>query len=85
MPTHTYPIIFIFNEEAGLYNAYIPDLAIVADGETMEEAHAMAQGKLTMYFRLCEEHGFDYNQPSPLDQVAEKWKGYKPSLISAVV
>ena len=85
MPKFTYPIVFIFNEEAGVYNGYIPDLCIFSIGNTLEEVYAEAEEKMQEYFKLCTLHDFEFNPPSTLDEVSKKWKGYKVSLLTANV
>ena len=85
MPKFTYPIVFIFNEEAGVYNGFIPDLCLYVDGKTLEEVYAEAEGTMHDYFKLCTMYSFDYHPPSGLEEVSKKWKGFKVSLLTASV
>lgn len=82
MPKFTYPIVFIFNEEVGMYNGYIPDLGISALGDKLEDAYEDAEVALTRYFQITLEDDLDVPLPSTLEQVAGKWVGFKTSLIS---
>jgi len=77
--------VFIFNEEAGVYNGYIPDLCIYAAGNTLEEVYADAEDLMGQFFTLCLAHEIDFNTPSTLEEVTDKWVGYKVSLLTAKV
>ena len=83
MPKFTYPIVFVFNEESGQYNGYIPDLTIFADGDKLEEVYARAEDLIHEYFRLATKHDIDFPSPSSLEDIASKWTGYKVSLLTA--
>jgi len=85
MPRHTYPIIFILNEETKYHNGYIPDLAIFAEGQTPEDVYAELEGILRNFIYLCSKYNTEIPEPSTLDEVIKKWPGYKVSLISAEV
>jgi predicted RNase H-like HicB family nuclease len=85
MATYTYPIVFILNRETGLYNGYLPDLAIAAEGKTLEETIARAQDKLKHFFELAIKFENEVPTPSPLDQIINKWKGYKVMVVTAAV
>lgn len=83
MPKFTYPMVFVMNEESGLYNGYIPDLTLYCEGETVESVYAVAEELIEYYFQLAEKHDTEVPTPSSLDIISDKWKGYKVSLITA--
>ncbi|MDR0975805.1 MAG: type II toxin-antitoxin system HicB family antitoxin [Christensenellaceae bacterium] len=85
MVKFTYPIVFIFNEETGQYNGYIPDLALYCDGETLEKTYANAEELLEYYLLLAYKHDTEIPLPSTLDDIIKKWVGYKASLITASI
>jgi predicted RNase H-like HicB family nuclease len=84
MPAFTYPMVFILNEETGLYNGYIPDLTLYCDGETLEAVYAAARELINYYFDLATKYNTEIPTPSTLDETSRKWTGYKVSLITAV-
>ncbi|GHT63332.1 hypothetical protein FACS189451_09840 [Bacteroidia bacterium] len=81
----TYPVVFIFNEETGFYNGYIPDLALYCDGETLEKTYANTEELMTYYFSLALIHNTEIALPSTLYDIIKKWVGYKVSLITASI
>jgi len=85
MPKHTYPIVFILNEETGRHNGYIPDLAVFSEGETPEEVYAEMEDILRNFMYLSTKYGTEIPEPSKFDYIVSKWPGYKVSLISAEV
>jgi predicted RNase H-like HicB family nuclease len=85
MPTFTYPMIFILNEDTELYNGYIPDLLLYCDGETLESVYATARELINYYFELATKYDTEIPQPSTLEEVSKKWTGYKVSLITAEI
>ena len=85
MPKHTYPIIFISNEETKLYNGYVPDLAIFADGKTPEDVYSYMEEMLHNYMVLAAKYNVEIPTPSTLEDTTKKWPGYKVSLITAEI
>ena len=85
MPKYTYPVIFILNEETRYHNGYIPDLAIFAEGQTPEEVYAEMEIILKNFMYLSTKYNTEIPEPSTLEQVTNKWPGYKVSLISAEI
>jgi len=81
--TYTYPIVFILNEETKFYNGYIPDLAICAEGKTLEEVIQEAQILLSKFFSLVIKYQTEVPEPSSLEATYEKWKGYKVMYVTA--
>ncbi len=79
----TYPMVFILNEETGLYNGYIPDLTLYCEGETLESVYAGAEDLIQYYFKLATKHQTEIPEASALETIADKWSGYKVSLITA--
>lgn len=80
---HTYPMVFIYNEDAKVYNGYIPDLTLYCEGETLEVVYACAEELIQYYFELATQHDTEVPAPSTLEEITQKWTGYKVSLISA--
>lgn len=80
---YTYPMVFIFNEDAGLYNGYIPDLTLYCEGETLENVYACAEELIQYYFELATKYETEIPTPSTMETIADKWTGYKVSLITA--
>ena len=85
MKSYTYPIVFILNDETKMYNGYIPDLAIVAEGKTLEEAIQDAQSLMTKFFQLVVKYNTTVPPPTSLESTYEKWKGYKVMYVTANV
>ena len=83
MPKFTYPIVFIFNEIDGRYNGFVPDLSIFSEGEKVEDVYSFAEELVEKYFELALEHDIDFPEPSSLEDVANKWQGFKVSLLTA--
>ena len=68
-----------------MYNGFIPDLAIAAEGATLEEVIAHAQELLAKFFDLAIKYKTDVPAPSSLEATYEKWKGYKVMYVTANV
>lgn|GEM_PF-1947836 len=83
--SYTYPIVFILNRETNMYNGYIPDLAIAAEGATLEDVIAHAQTLIAKFFDLAIKYKTDVPEPSTLEATYEKWKGYKVMYVTANV
>lgn len=79
----TYPMVFIFNEDENIYNGYIPDLTLYCEGETLETVYACAEELIKYYFELATKYDTEVPTPSPMEEVSNKWVGYKVSLITA--
>jgi predicted RNase H-like HicB family nuclease len=85
MKSFTYPIVFILNRETGQYNGFIPDLAIAAEGATLEEVIKHAQELLAKFFELATKYDTDVPPPSTLESTYAKWKGYKIMYVTAMI
>jgi len=83
MPKYTYPIVFVLNKDTGRYNGFIPDLYIFCQGDKLEDVYADAETMMHGFFRLASQHDVEYNPPSTLEEVTDKWVGYKVSLLTA--
>lgn len=83
MPKATYPIVFTPNDDFGAYTAFIPDLAILAQGKTLEEAYSQAEDVLKKFISLSIKHNTYIPDPSKLEEISKKWGKYKISLITA--
>jgi predicted RNase H-like HicB family nuclease len=77
--------VFIFNVETNHYNGYLPDLAIAAEGATLEETIAQAQQRLGRFFELALKYNTDVPAPSALDKTYDKWKGYKVMYVTTTI
>jgi predicted RNase H-like HicB family nuclease len=73
------------NRETGHYNGFIPDLAIAAEGNTLEETIKHAQELLEKFFKLVAKYETDVPPPSTLETTYAKWKGYKVMYVTANV
>ena len=83
MKSYTYPIVFILNDETKMYNGYIPDLAICAEGATLEEVIHESQKLMSKFFELVVKYGADIPEPTSLEDTYSKWKGYKVMYVTA--
>lgn len=85
MKSYTYPIVFIFNEETKNYNGFIPDLAIGAEGSTLEEVIKDAEKIMTKFFELVTKYETEVPEPTSLEATYTKWKGHKVMYVTANV
>ena len=65
------------------YNGYMPDLGMLSLGVTLEEAYEDAEKLLKRYFEIATKEEFEVPSPSTLEEINEKWKDYKVSLLTA--
>jgi len=68
-----------------MYNGFIPDLAIGAEGATLEDVIAQAQVLIKKFFELAIKYNTDVPSPSKLDETYKKWQGYKVMYVTANV
>jgi len=68
-----------------MYNGFIPDLAIGAEGKTLEDTIKHAQALLTKFFDLAIRHNTDVPAPSSLEATYEKWNGYKVMYVTTTI
>ncbi|MBQ9792089.1 MAG: type II toxin-antitoxin system HicB family antitoxin [Clostridia bacterium] len=61
MKKYTYPAVLYRDEERDVYIIAMFDLGIVAEGDTMEEAHKAARESLDTYIECA--YGFDLDLP----------------------
>ena len=66
-----------------MYNGYIPDLALFAEGATLEEVIAEAQKLMTKFFELVIKYQTEIPEPTTVEAAYEKWKGYKVMYVTA--
>jgi len=83
MPKATYPIVFMQSDDLDTWTAYIPDVVILAQGKTLEEAYSEAEDSLKKFIQLSNKHNTYVPEASKLDEIAKKWGTYKLSLITA--
>ena len=76
-----YPIVFVFNKDTSQYNGYIPDLSIVSEGVTLQEALSEAKELAKNYFILAKKYAIKPEKPSSKEVTASKWPGYEISTI----
>lgn len=55
MKKYVYPVILFFSEEEKNYTVLIPDLDIVASGETVEKAYLSAEDYLETFLDFAEK------------------------------
>ena len=83
MKKHSYPAVALLNQSTGSYHIYLPDLALFAEGETLEGAYGDIHHALKTYIHLATQYKVDIPRPSPLEQICSSWQGYTATLISA--
>jgi len=81
----TYPIVFIFNPETKLFNGFVPDLAIYAEGVTRKDVTEEAEHILVKYMELAQKYKTDIPKPTSMEKTKEKWKAYEIGLVSVKV
>ena len=63
-----YPAIMYEKNDEEPYIVSLPDVNIVAEGDTMESAILDAKEQLGIYFRCVNKFGANLPKPTPLDQ-----------------
>jgi predicted RNase H-like HicB family nuclease len=84
MRQFVFPAIFI-REESGVYTAIIPDLDLVTDGDTIEEAFLFIKDYLRVFCSYAIKLEEDILIPSKFENVAENNKNNIVMLIDAIV
>ena len=84
MLQYVYPAVFI-SQEDGSYTAFIPDLNLSTDGDTIEEAYLFAKDYLMVYFKYANKLDEDIPMPTKFETVLEKNKNAIVMLIDTIV
>jgi len=66
-----------------MYNGFIPDLALGAEGATLEEVIAEAQKIMARFFELVVKLQTEIPEPTTLEATYAKWKGHKVMYVTA--
>ena len=66
---YTYPAVFYQSEEYGDYAVEFSDIAIYAEGDTMEDAYQNAQKYLLKYLEVCDELDAAPNEPNTFEEM----------------
>ena len=83
MPAFTYPMVFLFVEQTGVYSGFIPDLTLYCEGDTIEKVYDYARQLIQYYFELATKYDTEIPDASTLDVISAKWPECKVSLITA--
>lgn len=73
-----YPAVLYQDEETGFYTIAIHDLAIVTQGETVEDAFINAKDYLNEMYRCAVKFGCEIDAPTPYINV---WNDNKGSIV----
>ena len=71
-----YCVVIIKNEENGRFNAFAPDLAIFAEGASVETALAEVSERIKQFITICKDISAEIPQPTPKEQIEQKWQGF---------
>lgn len=85
MQQYLFPGIFI-KEEDSSYTAFIPDLNLTAEGDTIEEAYLYIQDFLSIYCSYCKKMGEEETlMPTKYEEIAKNNSSKIVMLIDAFV
>ena len=84
MLQYVYPAVFLLQED-GSCTAYIPDLNLSTDGDTIEEAYLFIKDYLMVYFKYANKMEEEPSMPTKFEKVLEKNKNSIVMLIDAIV
>lgn len=80
---YIYPAIFVKGEDEVVVS--FPDISIVTDGKTFEEAFLFAKDYLKTFCAYAEKYDIEIDAPSPFEVVAKKHALDTTMLVDAVV
>lgn len=72
MQRFVYPAIFYKDDD--VYRVLFPDIELATDGSFLEEAFVYAKEFLRQYFIQVLKYGYDFNEPSSVEEVKSKCK-----------
>ena len=84
MLQYVYPAVFLSKDD-GTYTAYIPDLNLSTDGDTIEEAYLFIKDYLLVYFKYALKLDEDIPMPTKFETILSKNKNAIVMLIDAIV
>lgn len=70
MKKYVYPVILFYSEEENNYTVLIPDLDIVASGDTVENAYLSAEDYLETFLDFAEKMESPINSATSYDDTA---------------
>ena len=84
MQQFLFPAVFIL-EESGAYTAMIPDLDLITDGDSIEEAYLFIKDYLRVFCTYAIKLEEDILIPSKFEKIAENNKKNIVMLVDAIV
>ena len=82
---YLYPVVIIEdNFEEDSFVAMIPDLGISTDGQNIEEAYLYAKDYLRVFIENAIINDIDFNLPSNINLVMDKYKNCNVMLLDTV-
>ncbi len=83
---YLYPVVVFEDKfESEGFVAMIPDLGISIDGKNVEEAYLRAKDYLRYYIENALSYDIDFNLPSEISLVVEKYKNCQVMLVDTVI
>ena len=82
---YEYPVVFIKNEESGIFNAFVPDLFVFAESKTQKQATIEVKMIAKKFLQMAKKYQTEIPIPSTIEDVENKWKGWKVSLMSFAI
>lgn len=83
---YLYPVVIIEdNFEEDSFVAMIPDLGISTDGQNIEEAYLYAKDYLRVFIENAIINDIDFNLPSNINLVMDKYKNCNVMLLDTVI
>ena len=83
---YLYPMVVLKDEfEDENFVAMIPDLGISTNGKNVEEAYLYCKDYLRVYIENALSYDLDFNLPSEIGKVANKYKNCQVMLVDTVV
>lgn len=83
---YLYPMVVLKDEfEDENFVAMIPDLGISTNGKNVEEAYLYCKDYLRVYIENTLSYDLDFNLPSEIGKVANKYKNCQVMLVDTVV
>lgn len=83
MKKFVYPAVVYYDEDNKIYVAYIEELGLVAEGNTMEEVHIRIEEYLFQYLYTSISFDMDIPTPTPFEEIQNKYPKNKVALVSA--
>jgi len=84
MLQYVYPAVFLAQDD-GSYTAYIPDLNLSTDGDTIEEAYLFIKDYLMVYFKYAGKLDEEPPMPTKFEILKDKNKKSVVMLVDAIV